>query len=121
MLFSHLLLLAVQLAAPDRRLPLYRDAGEVAYLEMQTLDRSGTDAIFWIAHEYAKPRAKGVKKVREQWYVDCARRTFSIYGLVSYDRTGKIVLVQPIPSVQRRPAAIVAGSRMERVYRAVCA
>ncbi len=74
----------------------------------------------WIRHDYARPRANGVTSIKDQWHVSCRDRSFTIYAMINYDRNGRILSTSAIPADQRHAAALVPGSRMERVFSAVC-
>ncbi len=80
----------------------------------------GSDEMVWIRHDYRQPRADGVRSIRDQWHFNCARRSFTIFALVTYDGNGRMIRAQAIPPEERQAAPVVPGSRMERVFNAVC-
>jgi len=118
MIISALLALAAPAGAGWTK--LFDESGESTYYRIADRRRAAGEAFVWIRHVYAAPRAGGVKAVNDQWLVDCRGRNFTIFALVSYDRAGRILSAQPVPAAERRAAPVVPGSRMEKVFRAVC-
>ncbi len=113
-------LISANAADPAGWTRLFAEADETTFVEKSFRPRRGSDGMVWIRHDYAQPRAGGVRSVRDQWQVSCERRSFTMFALVSYDSKGKILRAQAIPPEDRQAAPIVPGSRMERVYKAVC-
>jgi hypothetical protein len=113
-------LLGLGAAGPAGWTRLFEEADETTFIEQSHGARRTPDGTVWIRHDYARPRAGGIRSLRDQWQVSCARRTFTMYALVSYDSKGRILRAQAIPPEERQAAPVVPGSRMERVFRAVC-
>ncbi len=101
-------------------LKLFDEADESTYLERSAGPRSA-DPMVWIRHDYPRVRPDGVKSARDQWLVSCRDRSFTIYAMVTYDRAGRVIQATAVPEDQRMAATLGAGSRMERVFSAVCA
>lgn len=116
-------LLAVLLASAlpgGASVKLFEDSAEASYLDVEAGGRGGPERIVWITHDYKKPRRDGMKYTRDQWSISCARRTFSIFAVVEYSGSGKVLSATAIPLDQRRPIAIPSGGRMQRVFDIVC-
>jgi hypothetical protein len=43
-----------------------------------------------------------------------------MFAMVSYDRAGRILSARPIPAAERRAAPVIPGSRIDKVFTAVC-
>ena len=99
---------------------LFEEADETTLVEQSAGGSVGSDGMVWIRHDYGHPREGGVHSLRDQWHVSCDRRSFTMYALVSYDSKGRIIRAQAIPPEDRQAAPVVPGSRMDRVYKAVC-
>ena len=113
--------LALAFAAPSegRWLKLFEEADESTFLDLSGLKR-GADSLVWIRHDYPRARADGTRSVKDQWHVSCRERSCTIYAMISYDRGGRVISARAIPADQRHAAPLVPGSRMERVFSAVC-
>lgn len=113
-------LLAASAVTPPGWTKLFQEADETTYVEQSFRPRRGSDGMVWVRHDYSRPRSEGILSARDQWQVSCERRSFTMFALVTYDARGRIVRAQAIPPEDRQAAPIVPGSRMERVFRAVC-
>jgi hypothetical protein len=114
-----LILLAVAGPIQGDWVKLFDEAGESTYLQPRP-KREGTEAMVWIRHDYRRPQPGGVLSLRDQWLFSCAHKSFTMFSLVSYDARGRVVSAQAIPAKQRRAAPVIPGSRMDKVFGAVC-
>jgi hypothetical protein len=100
---------------------LFQDASESTYVNVAAGSRGKPERIFWLRHVFPKARAKIVKYSEDQWQVSCTSGTYMMLAVVQYDAKGQLVSAQAVPLSARIPARVEAGSRMEKVFRAVCA
>jgi hypothetical protein len=113
-------LLAVAVPAQSGWITLFDEPGESTSFRIVDRRPGASEAFVWVRHVYPRPRAGGVKAMNDQWLVSCPQRSFTIYALVSYDSAGRIISAQPVPAAERRAAPVIRGSRMEKVFTAVC-
>ena len=116
-------LAALLLAVPvpgGTSVKLFEDDAEASYLDIEAGSPGRPEKIVWITHDYKKPAKDGRKYTRDQWSVSCDRRTFSIFAVVEYNGSGKVLSATAIPLSQRNPMPIPSGGRMQRVYEIVC-
>jgi hypothetical protein len=117
----YLLAATIALAAPASAwTKLFDEAGESTSFRAAP-SRSGVDErTVWIRHVYPRPQSGGVKSLTNQWLVSCRHRSFTMFAMVSYDRAGRILSARPIPAAERRAAPVIPGSRIDKVFTAVC-
>jgi hypothetical protein len=119
-LLASALALAIAAPAQARWTKLFDEAEESTFVDLSSARRGQGETLIWIRHDFPRARGQGIRSVRDQWLVNCRARTFTMFALVSYDGRGRIVKAEAIRAEQRHAAPIVAGSRMDRVFRAVC-
>jgi hypothetical protein len=99
---------------------LFSDASESTYVSLSQSGTAKPERVFWLRHVFPKIRAKNVKSSQDQWQVNCSSGTYMMLAVVQYDPHGRVLSAQAVPLAARIPARVEAGSRMEKVFRAVC-
>lgn len=92
-----------------------RQPAEAVYLEISTLRRSGDEAAFWTAH-----LNRDETRSRKQWNINCSRRTYLLYSVLSYDRDYKLVAAGAVPPEERGPFSIFDGTNISALQRVAC-
>jgi hypothetical protein len=100
---------------------LFEDASESTFVSLSPGSRARPERMFWLRHVFPTARAKGVKYSQDQWQVNCTSGTYTMLAVVQYDARGKVLSAQAVPLSARIPARVEPTSRMQRVFRAVCA
>ena len=113
-------LLALAAPAGGQWLKLFDEPGETTWLDRSAAKAGAGEAMVWIRHDYPKPRPDGARSVRDQWHVDCGQRSFTVFAVLSYDARGRLLKAQAIPAAERHSAPLLPGSRMQKVFSAVC-
>lgn len=119
MILSLSLLLAAAAPPESGWVKLFDEPSESTFIQ-RPVGSAGSDRMVWIRHDYRRAQPGGVRSLRDQWLFDCHQQTFTMFALVRYDARGRVLSAEPIPAAERRPAPVIPGSRMERVFTAVC-
>lgn len=126
-LIAATLLMGMALAAHAGFIKYFEDDETVAYLDRDSISRSGREARLWTIDDYRKPQndlegKKPFLSVKSQWIFDCTKRLSDV--LIAFYYAEPMARGEEVHSGaadQRSWDKVAPGSVGELAFRAACA